>query len=93
MDWHSEAAILWLPRCRQADASEFIERPTPGSSDFFHYAVDAFASIYDRIESETELEPWVYLLEEQSLLPPDQVHALRADWETATGRGVRPGGQ
>ncbi len=36
---------------------------------------------YPQDFAEAEREPWVYLLEEQRLIPPEQIRSLRTDWE------------
>jgi hypothetical protein len=83
MNWLSEAAVIWLPKDAHAYPEQFAQRAAPGSNDFYYFAVDAFASVFDRIHGESEREPWIYLLDDKRLLSPTQIKALAEEWATA----------
>ena len=42
MNWWSETAVLWLPVAGRPYPADFADRATPGASDFYYYALDAF---------------------------------------------------
>jgi hypothetical protein len=83
MNWLSEAAVIWLPKDTHAYPEQFAQRAAPGSNDFYYFAIDAFASVFDRIQGEPEREPWIYLPDEKRLLSPTQIKTLAEEWTTA----------
>lgn len=81
MNWRSETAVLWLPKDHNAYPADFATRAEPGSSDFFYYALDAFAAIFERTGLEFDKEPWAYVLEDQIMLSPAEIETLKSEWQ------------
>jgi hypothetical protein len=83
MDWHSEMAVVWLPKDSDAYPEQFSKRAEPGTSNFFYYALDAFHAIFEREPEHPGEEPWGYLLSEQRIMKPAEISALRDEWQAA----------
>lgn len=76
MNWWSETAVLWLPVAGNPYPQDFADRATPGSSDFYYLAVDAFHAIDKRGGKEFDREPWAYMLEDKRILSPTEIDQL-----------------
>lgn len=76
MNWSSETAVLWLPVAGRPYPEDFADRATPGSSDFFYIALDAFDAIANRRKSESNREPWAYVLTDKLILSPSEIDQL-----------------
>lgn len=81
MNWWSETAVLWLPVSGNPYPEDFAERATPGSSDFYYLALDAFHAIESRRASEFEREPWAYVLADKRILSPTEIDQLMDEFK------------
>lgn len=80
MNWWSETALLWLPVAGQPNPGDFADRPVPGISDFYYYALDAFDAIARQRPHEFSREPWVNILSDQQILSPGEIDQLMDEW-------------
>lgn len=90
MQWWSEAAVVWLPPGQRPYPDDFAQRAAPGTSDFYYYALDAFAAVKQRLATSEDVEPWVYLLEDSTLLSPPDIRGLLPEWENVRSQASLP---
>lgn len=80
ISWWSEAALLWLPKDSWAYPEDFPSRAVPGTSDFYYLALDAFHAIEDRRSTDSEREPWAYIVDDHRILSPREIDGLMDEW-------------
>jgi hypothetical protein len=80
MNWWSEAALTWLPADLDAYPKDFADRARPGTSDFFYYALDAFACIAQKRAAYGDRRPWIYLIEAGRILSPQDIEDMMDEW-------------
>lgn len=80
MNWWSEAALTWLPADLEAYPKDFADRARPGTSDFFYYALDAFACIAQKQAAHGDRQPWIYVVDEGRILSPQDIDGLMDEW-------------
>lgn len=80
MNWWSEAAILWLPVPQRPAVEDFASSPMPGSDGFYYLTLDAYEAVVRQRDREFDREPWMYVVEDQRILSPNEIDALLDEW-------------